>query len=278
MTDEVDTLALVFPFELYGNGGTGAGATALADYLAEVLEDNALESRPTRCDSYRDRVAIREISLSAPKALQSWRTIGRHALRQAFKQKQRAIWLGGNHLSALPVYEELGSSHPSKALVVQFDAHLDIYALHDVTTSLSNGNFLLHSEESLPSIVNLGHRDLFLPKPEIGKTFAGAHSSLDIARDIDRVAKDVQRRAEKAERVWIDIDVDAFDPSHVPGVHHPLPFGLAPLQVLRLLEAAFTGNVVGIGFSEFDPGRDRDDRSLGTLGWLLEWLLLAWYE
>jgi hypothetical protein len=36
--------------------------------------------------------------------------------------------------------------------------------------------------------------------------------------------------------------------------------------------------VAGLLVSEFDPGRDRDDRGLSTLVWLLEYLLLRRHE
>jgi agmatinase len=49
---------------------------------------------------------------------------------------------------------------------------------------------------------------------------------------------------------------------------------LSPALVLRLLEAAWSERVVGVGLAEFDPARDQNDRSLSTLVWLLEYLLL----
>jgi agmatinase len=61
-------------------------------------------------------------------------------------------------------------------------------------------------------------------------------------------------------------------------VAHPLPFGLSPQLVLRLVEAAWSERVVGVALSEFDPARDRQDQSLSTLVWLLEYLLLKRYE
>jgi hypothetical protein len=36
--------------------------------------------------------------------------------------------------------------------------------------------------------------------------------------------------------------------------------------------------VAAVALSEFDPGRDREDRSLSTLVWLLEYLLLKRHE
>jgi hypothetical protein len=53
---------------------------------------------------------------------------------------------------------------------------------------------------------------------------------------------------------------------------------MSPALLLRLLDAAWSERVIGVAISEFDPGRDRNDRSLSTLVWLLEYLLLKKYE
>lgn len=277
-SDPRKTLAIVFPFDLFGNSGTGAGAERLGDFVTELLDDNRAERRKTRCDSYRGQLKVKEIAFSTLKAVQTWRQVGRQTLRHALKADERVIWLGGNHLSVLPVYEELGADGPANTLVVQFDAHLDLYQLHDVTPNLANGNFLLHADETLPQIVNVGHRDLFLPAGEIREKFVASYSSLELANDVEKAAKEIRKRAEAAKRVWIDIDADVFDPANVPAVHHPLPFGPSPLLVLKLLNAAFEGNVVGVSISEFDPWRDTRDAGLNVLGWLIEWVLLRWYE
>lgn len=268
------TSVVVFPFDLFGNAGTGAGAERLGEFVCELLDDNRQETRPTRCDAYRGLVKVKEFAFDTPKAVQNWRHIGRQAARQCLRNGERVIWLGGNHLSVLPVLEELGPD----ALVFQFDAHFDIYQLHDVTSNLANGNFLLHADTDLPPVVNIGHRDLFLTPGEINEKFAGAYSSLDVANDIEKFTREVRKRAEGAKRVWIDIDADVFDPANVPAVHHPLPFGPSPLLVLKLLDAAFDGNVIGLSVSEFDPWRDTNDAGLNVLGWLIEWALLRWYE
>jgi agmatinase len=273
------TSVIVFPFDLFGNSGTGAGAERLADFVQELLADNKVETRKTRCDSYRGLVRLKEISFSTLKAVQTWRQVGRQAARSALRGGERVVWLGGNHLSVLPVYEELGTDGGAKETIVfQFDAHLDVYQLHDVSPNLANGNFLLHSDETLPQIVNVGHRDLFLTQTEIREQFTAAYSSLDIANDPERCVKEIRKKAEGAKRVWIDIDADVFDHTIMPAVHHPLPFGPSPLLVLKLLDAAFDGNVVGVSISEFDSWRDTRDAGLNLLGWLIEWVLLRWYE
>ena len=121
---------------------------------------------------------------------------------------------------------------------------------------------------------NVGHRDLFLTSNEIAETFEGVYSAEEIALDSDRVAVELQAKVAGAKRVWIDLDCDAFDPAALPAVQQPLPFGLLPAVMLKLLNAVWSEKVVGFSVSEFDPGRDVRDVGLNLLGWLLEYVLL----
>jgi arginase family enzyme len=261
---------IVFPFDQFGSAGTGAGAQLLGDAVREILEDTEQESRPCRSDCLRGAVTVRESPFETMAQLQEWRRIGRRAARKALKSKQFLIWLGGNHLSVLPVLEELGA----ETLVIQFDAHLDIYGFHDTTAELSHGNFLKHFESPRPRLVNVGHRDVFLTSREIAATFEDVFSTEEIAMSAGSVVEKLQGKAASARRVWIDIDCDVLDPAVMPAVPQPLPFGLNSLGLLQLLNAVWSKKVMGLSLSEFDPGRDVRDAGLNLLGWLLESVLL----
>jgi agmatinase len=260
----------VFPFDQFGGAGTGAGAQLLGDAVREILDDTERETRPCRADCLRGQVEVRECAFDTMAKLKDWRKTGRQAARRALKSGRFLVWLGGNHLSVLPALEELGRD----ALVVQFDAHLDVYAFHDNTKELSHGNFLKHFEAPRPRLVNVGHRDLFLAPGEVAETFEAVYSSVDVAADPDEVAAELRAKADGAERVWIDLDCDALDLAAMPAVQEPLPFGLAPAALLKLLGAVWSERVAGLSVSEFDPGRDARDTGLNLLGWLLEWVLL----
>jgi arginase family enzyme len=112
----------------------------------------------------------------------------------------------------------------------------------------------------------------------VRKTFAEAHPAEAVAADPGKVAAGVRRRVAKAKRVWIDLDADALDPAFAPAVPEPMPFGLTPMQLLALFDAAWSSKVVGVSVSEFDPGRDDRDRTLSLLGWLVERVLLKKYQ
>jgi agmatinase len=266
----VKSVAVVFPFDLFGSAGSGAGARLLGDAVREILDDTAREPRPCRAAVLKGNVKVREAAFETIEQVAGWRKRGRQLARTPLDAGDFLLWLGGNHLSVLPVLEELGPD----ALVVQLDAHLDVYRFHDTTAELSHGNFLKHAAGPLPTLVNVGHRDLFLTAPEIAETFAAAHSAVDVATKPERVLADLRKRAAAATRVWIDLDCDAIDPAYLPAVGQPLPFGLTPPLLLAVLDAVWSDRVAGVSVSEFDPGRDVRDAGLELLGWLVEYVLL----
>jgi arginase family enzyme len=273
----VNTSAVVFPFDLFGGAGAADGARLVADELREILADNRRERVETRARCYTDQVRLREIAFADLDALTAWRRTGRQAVRQAMRQGDFLLWLAGNHLAALPVYDELAALGDGE-LVVQFDAHLDIHHFAGCATEPTHGNFLLHVDGPLPPIVNVGHRELLLTPDHIGKHFRRTIPAGDLAHDATGSLKALRRAVTAAQRVWIDIDWDVLDPAFFPAVSRPVPFGLSPAQLLHYINAMWSPKIAGVMLSEFVPARDRNDESLAIATWLIEWLLLRRYE
>jgi arginase family enzyme len=273
----VKTSVVIFPFDLFGGGGAAAGAQLVGDALREMLDDNRRETKPTRARAYQDHVRVQECTFEKLSDYDDWRGQARKLARQALRKHDFLMWIAGNHLGVLPVYEELAND-PDGTVVVQFDAHLDIYNLSDCTSELSHGNFLLHCEGALPAMVNLGHREMLLRPEYVARYYRRTFPAAELAIDGGPAVAYLRETCGQARRVFLDFDCDVFDPAYFPALTHALPFGLAPPLVLRLLNAAWSERVRGIAVSEFEPGRDVRDQSLSTLVWLLEYLLLRRYE
>jgi arginase family enzyme len=271
------TTVIIFPFDLFGSAGTGAGAALVGDELREILADNRRERVTTRARCYTDQVRLRDFAFDNVDAINTWRSRGRQAVRQVLGQGEFLVWVAGNHLGALPVYDEL-SVEGAGELVVQFDAHLDIHHFADCTAEPSHGNFLLHCDGPLPALINVGHRELLLTAEHVGKQFRQTFPAAELAVDAAPGLTALRAATAAARRVWIDLDWDVLEPAYFPAVARPVPFGLTPLMLLRLLDAVWSRKVAGVMLSEFDPGRDHDDRSLAVVTWLLEYLLLRRYE
>ncbi len=270
------TSAVFFPFDLFGSGGTAAGAEALADAFREMLEDNKRERVPTRARAYAGKTRVEEVSFDTLHALQGWREQARKMIRTVRERGDFLLWVSGNHLGVLPLYDELSATKNS--LVVQLDAHLDIYNLSDCTAELSHGNYLLHCAGPLPPLINVGHRELLLRPQYTSKYFQQTFSAAELAVDPEPALRAVREACAQAEHVFIDLDCDVFDPAYFPALTHPLPFGMTPPLVLRFLDAAWSERIAGVAISEFCPARDLRDQSLGTLVWLIEYLLLKVHE
>jgi arginase family enzyme len=275
----VKTTAVFFPFDLFGSPGSSAGANLLADAFRELVADNAREKVPTRADVYRGQVRSREVAFETVNAYQSWRRRGRQAVRRVLRQGHFLFWITGNHLGVLPVYEELSTMEKTpKTLVVQLDAHLDVQNFSECTSELSHGNFLLHCRGSLPAIINVGHRDLLMPPEYVRQYYRQTFAADAVARSPQAAVESVRKAARDADRIFFDLDCDVLDPAFFPAAAHAVPFGLSPQLVLQLLDAAWSERVAGLAISEFEPGRDRNDQSLATLVWLMEYTLLKRHE
>jgi arginase family enzyme len=272
----VSTTAVVFPFDLFGSGGSGPGAALLGDELREVLADNKRERVPTRARAYEGQVRLREFTFETLESYADWRGRGRQAVQRALRQGDFLLWLTGNHLGALPVYDELAGQ--ADTLVVQFDAHLDIHHFTSCTPEPSHGNFLLHCQGPLPPLLNVGHRELLLLPEYVGQYYRETFPATQLAVDPGPAVEQVRAASRAAAHVFLDIDCDVLDPAFFPAVTQPVPFGLGPHLLLRFLEAAWSERVIGLALSEFDPARDRNDQCLATLMWLLEYVLLRRYE
>ncbi|VTS02236.1 arginase family protein [Tuwongella immobilis] len=268
------TWVQLFPFDLFGSSGTAAGAELLGDAIREMLDDNRRETIPTRSVAYQSHIKIHEQLFETIDDLQQWRGIGKRLARKRFQTNDRLLWITGNHLGALPVLESL----PPQTTVFQWDAHLDIYTLHDSTPELSHGNFLLELPVGTPEIIQIGHRDLFLSQEMVATRFHERYPAPEMHLHGEQCLHRLRAASQRAEKIWVDIDCDAIDPATFPAVLQPQPFGLSSGQLWQSLGCLDWNKVIGISLSEFAPARDQNDQSLALLIWLIEAIFLLWYE
>ena len=262
---------VVMPFDAFGNAGTGAGALLLSDVLREAVDDTERENGRTRADKYARLLYFVESRFDTLESLTTWREDAAEVAADHVVRSDFSLWLGGNHLSVLPLLEALSPTD----LVIQLDAHLDCYDLADTTDELNHGNFLKElTPKQRPKIAHVGNRDLFLTPKDV-KPHADAVFSIDrVAANFDDGKTELTAMIAKTKRVWLDLDVDALDPAFAPAVHQQSPCGLTPQQLLTLLLLIPPAKFFGFSISEYDPGRDDGDRTLNLLGWFLERALL----
>ena len=104
------TSVVIFPFDLFGSPGTGAGAQLLGDELREILADNERETVPTRADAYRGKVRLREFEFEKLADYQDWREQAQKAVQQAWQRKEFLLWLAGTLLLHAPRWNSVLSN------------------------------------------------------------------------------------------------------------------------------------------------------------------------
>jgi arginase family enzyme len=264
---------VVFPLDIFGSPGTSEGARHLGEAVREILADFRRETVPTRALAWCPHTRMVEAAFDTTGELSLWRSRGHRLAEKTFARGEHLVWLGGNHLSVLPVLDLIAND--PKAGVVQLDAHVDIHRFHDTVEELSHGNFLRHLHwDGPPRLVHLGNRDLLIP-PEDKRRFLAEEISAE-AWKADEAAALARVAAATAQwdRILIDLDVDVFDPGFFPGMARPVPWGVDGWQVLRLMESLPPEKVAGLAISEYCPASDREGRGLEMLAWLVErWLV-----
>src|SRR5688500_623118 len=107
-----------------------------------MLADNKHERLPTRARCYTNTERFQSFTFDKVADDAAWPSVARAAGREAWVRGDFLLWIAGNHLGALSVYEEFARdanlSIPPRPLIVQFDGHLDIYNLSDCTPELSH--------------------------------------------------------------------------------------------------------------------------------------------
>lgn len=75
--------------------------------------------------------------------------------------------------------------------------------------------------------------------------------------------KKALKLVENFDRIYISLDMDAFDPAFAPGVSTPEPFGLKPLDFLRFLEGV-AERVVAFDVVEVVPDSNKITQTLAA--------------
>lgn len=188
-----------------------------------------------------------ETNLDGPKAMHE--DIFKHA-RRVVRDGKFPLGLGGDHSVTSALVRAAMTKH-KKLSVLQLDAHLDLRDRF-LGSSHAHACVMRRTHELGASIVPVGTRAVspsehrFLKKSRIAPIFArDCHMDDDW---VDRVLNAL------GDKVYITIDIDAFDPSFAPGTGTPEPGGLDWYQVTGLLRlVAAEKQVVGADIVEVMP-------------------------
>ncbi len=171
--------------------------------------------------------------------------------------------VGGDHGVTIPLGAATGVLG-EQIHVVQVDAHPDLYPEYrgDRWSHACVASRLLEMEH-VSTVTQIGVRTLNNPQAEVARRYPGRLAIVE-ARDVAGgsilESGDLPDILRPGAKVWLTVDMDAFDPAFAPGVAHPVPGGLTPRQVLELIQES-GWSLVGMDVVECLPERDEGDRT-----------------
>lgn len=177
------------------------------------------------------------------------------------EQVQRIVTIGGDHTVALPLLRAVAAKHGPVA-VLHFDAHLDTWDTYFGAPITHGTPFRRASEEGLIDLTascHVGTRGPLYSKQDLEDDerlgFSIVSSEYIEEHGVEAgIARILQRIGDKP--LYVSIDIDVLDPAHAPGTGTPEAGGLTSRELLRILRALKSQNIVGADVVEVSPAYD----------------------
>jgi agmatinase len=173
----------------------------------------------------------------------------------------RLVTLGGDHTIALPLLRVAAKNHGPVA-VLHFDAHLDTWDTYFGAPITHGTPFRRASEEGLIDLTastHVGTRgSLYGPedlRDDARLGFAIISSPEIEAEGLPRAIERMLARLGDRP-VYISVDVDVLDPAHAPGTGTPEAGGMTSRELLAMIRALRSVNLVGADIVEVAPAYD----------------------
>ena len=168
------------------------------------------------------------------------------------------FFAGGDHAVTVPVVAALSVLN-EPVHVVQIDAHPDLYPVFEGSpNSHACAAARMLEMSHVASLTQLGVRTLNRPQSQQAVLHCDRLRILT-ARNLGEGIPALSH-IPRGAKVYVNVDVDAFDPAHAPGVSHPVPGGLTPRGVLDFLQRA-DWTLVGMDVVEVNLTFDRNDQT-----------------
>jgi len=169
------------------------------------------------------------------------------------KHAKVPLLLGGEHSISIPAVKALKKEKP---LVIVFDAHADLREEFEgkrichATCSRRILDFIPKKDLIVLGVRSLSRQELeFIKKNKLKVFFIE-----EIKKESGKIIKLIERES-KNRKIYLSIDIDAFDPSIAPGTGTPEHNGLAYSEFKELIKA-IKGKIIGLDLVEVLPDKE----------------------
>ncbi len=257
---EADVVLLGASYEKTASShkGTVKGPKAVVECLDHLLEffDRKLKLEPANFIKtyYEDLGKIQNLSPEATlKKIKS-------TCQKLLKDDKFIFLLGGEHSVSIGHFQALAEKYNSKDVtILQIDAHCDLRNddsdYSDKPSNLAHSTVMRRASELGYNIVQVGIRTYDKSEYEY---FSNPKNNIKVFEwglkkpSIEEILKSI-----KTKYLYITIDVDGFDPAHMPGTGTPVQGGLEWWYGLDLIEKAIKkSELIGADIVEVSPISD----------------------
>jgi agmatinase len=243
------TVLLTVPYD--GTSTWGKGADKGPEAFLDASENMELFDIETKSEVYKEGVFLDQMNtdFDTPESMVSnvQDAVKRHLLDNKF-----VTLFGGEHSVSIGAIRAFNETHQNLT-VLQIDAHADLRETYEGTPF--NHACAMHEAKKTTNLVQVGIRSMDVSERafmNLENVFF-AHQIVDDKRWSDKALEKL------TGNVYITFDLDAFDPSVLPGTGTPEPGGLYWYETLSFLKRVFeTKKVVGFDIVELCP--DDNDR------------------
>ena len=174
--------------------------------------------------------------------------------KKVFETRALPVFIGGDHSITAPLFKAACQTHQGPITLVHLDAHTDWADLSEGSCH-HHGNFLRQVVEEHPrvKVFQYGIRGFCGSVPG-GNIWTVTQSNVSVG------APGQTFQIPEHSLCYISLDIDVLDPAFAPGVGTPVPLGMTPRELLKLLIAIAKNNtIVGIDVVELNPLLDQND-------------------
>ncbi len=279
--EEADTIILSAPYEhgVSFMGGTSKGPRKIIECLDHNLE---LFDRDFLCEPAKIlKTAHKEITglgnLSSKKAVDKITA----EYGKVFGKNELVMLLGGEHTISLGAFQAIAKKeNPKDVTILQIDAHQD---LRDDSSDYSeNKNKYAHScvmrraHELGFNLVQVGIRTFSKYEYEYWQKNKDTITVFEWNEKLPQIYKISEiLKAVNTKKVYLSIDVDGFDPAHMPGTGTPVQGGLGWHYGLNLIERLLVEKeVIAADIVEVSPQKDSVVTEWGVA--FIAYKIMAW--
>ena len=164
----------------------------------------------------------------------------------------KPIIIGGEHSISLAPIKALSKKYPTKDItVITLDAHMDMIDTYQ-GEKCSHATVIKRIHDLNPKeIIEIGIRSSSLEEKEFveNQENIAIFTVKDTKENFEAIEKKIEQIGNK-EPIYLSIDIDVLDPLYAPEVGNPIPNGISPDIIEKILEILAKKNVIGFDLVE----------------------------